>query len=307
MIMVNGRRKRVCIVLGMTLVFVVTVLLLVGDGPASAQSSSQEQAAPAESTRSATEIELHEDAETGARQVDDEEGVPATADAPDVQRLLRRFDDMYESSGTFSQIEIEIVTARKTRTMRVRAWSKGEDTALLLIDAPARDAGMATLRVGKNLWNYLPKISRTIRVPPSMMMGSWMGSDFTNDDLVRESSYEEDYTSRLVGLSTDPPGWRVRLDARPDVVGLWKQVEIIFSRDNELPVQLQYFDRKGRLSRTMSLDEVKEFGDRLIPTVITIVPEREKDRRTQLRYTHVEFGVKLDDSMFSLSELERKR
>lgn len=303
MTMICNRQAGISRALGMAPVFVTAVLLCIGHEPSSAQSSSEQQvsSAPAESTRNAKEAALDEKADADAPDA------KAIAGAPDVKHLLKRFDEMYESSGTFAQIEIEIVTPRKTRTMRVRAWSKGEDTALLVIDAPSRDAGMATLRVGKNLWNYLPKISRTIRVPPSMMMGSWMGSDFTNDDLVHESSYEEDYTSQLVGLSTDPPGWRVRLDARPDVIGLWKQVDVIFARDNELPIQLQYFDRKGRLSRTMRLEEVKEFGGRLTPTVIIIVPEREEGRRTQLRYTHVEFDVKLDGSMFSLSELERKR
>ncbi|UCF78043.1 MAG: outer membrane lipoprotein-sorting protein [Candidatus Eiseniibacteriota bacterium] len=232
---------------------------------------------------------------------------PSLEKAPDVKYLLRKFDETYESSGTFARLEITTVRPRKTRTMRVRTWAKGEDMALIVIDAPARDAGTATLRVGRNLWNYLPKIARTIRVPPSLMMGSWMGSDLTNDDLVRESSYEEDYTSQLVGVSSDPPGWKVRLDAKPDVAGLWESVEIVFSPETELPVQIQYFDRKGRLSRTMRLEGVKKFGRRLIPTLFTIVPEQEEGRSTELRYLHVEFDLRLDDSIFSLSQLERKR
>lgn len=290
-------------ILGVVLFSVVAVLLWVGDGASGEQRSAERQVSVAgtEDARDADTGTLDEALETGASDV------KAIADTPDVKHLLRRFDEMYQSPGTFAEMEVEIVTLRKTRTMRVRAWSKGEDTALLVIDAPPRDAGTATLRVGNNLWNYLPKISRTIRVPPSMMMGSWMGSDLTNDDLVRESSYEKDYASEFAGSSTDPSGWRVRLDARPDVVGLWNTVEIVFSRDNELPVQVQYFDRKGRLSRTMRLEEVKEFGRRLVPTVITIVPEREEGRRTQLRYLHVEFDVELDDGMFSLSHLERSR
>ena len=109
-------------------------------------------------------------------------------EAPDVDRLLRSYDDLYDSTGTIARVEISIITPKKTRTLRLRLWGKGEDKALIVIDAPPRDAGTATLKVGKNLWNYLPKISRTIRVPPSMMMGSWMGSDLTNDDLVRDSS-----------------------------------------------------------------------------------------------------------------------
>ena len=236
-----------------------------------------------------------------------ESSAAANKPAPDVARLLKRFDGMYESSGTTAQVEITIVKPRKTRVLRLRMWGKGQDKALMVIEAPTRDAGTATLKVGNNLWNYLPKIARTIRVPPSMMMGSWMGSDLTNDDLVRESSYEEDYTSEFVGHSTDPPGWKVRLDARPDVVGLWERVEIVFSYEDKLPVQSQFFDRKGRLSRTMRLEEVKDIGGRRIPTLLTIIPEREEGRRTEMRYLHVEFDVKLDDSMFSLSQLERRR
>lgn len=240
-------------------------------------------------------------------QTSSETSAAANKPTPNVARLLKRFDEMYESSGTTAQVQITIVKPKKTRTLRMRMWGKGEDKALIVIDAPTRDAGTATLKVGNNLWNYLPKISRTIRVPPSMMMGSWMGSDLTNDDIVRESSYEEDYTSEFVGHSTDPTGWKVRLDARPDVVGLWDRVEIVFSYDDKLPVQSQFFDRKGRLSRTMRLEEVKEIGGRRIPTLLTIIPEREEGRRTELRYLHVEFDVKLDDSMFSLSQLERRR
>ena len=240
-------------------------------------------------------------------QASSEASAAANKPAPDVSRLLEQFDKMYESSGTTAQIGITIVKPKKTRTLRLRMWGKGEDKALMVIEAPARDAGTATLKVGKNLWNYLPKISRTIRVPPSMMMGSWMGSDLTNDDIVRESSYEEDYTSEFVGHSTDPPGWKVRLDARPDLVGLWERVEIVFSYEDKLPVQSQFFDRKGRLARTMRLEEVKDIGGRRIPTLLTIIPEREEGRRTELRYLHVEFDVKLDEGMFSLSQLERRR
>jgi outer membrane lipoprotein-sorting protein len=227
--------------------------------------------------------------------------------APDVNRLLEKLDELFESKGTVAQVEITIVKPKKTRTLRLRSWSKGEDKVLFVIESPARDAGVATLKVGVNLWYYLPKISRTIRVPPSMMMGSWMGSNLTNDDIVRESSYRDDYTSQLLGRSADPPGWKIQLIARPDAVGLWNRIEMVFSYETELPVQAQFFDRKDRLSRTMQFEEVKMMGGRLIPTVITVVPEREEGESTELRYNKVEFDAEVDESMFSLSHLERKR
>ncbi len=239
---------------------------------------------------------------TGAESLDVE---AADGDAPDVDRLLRSYDDLYDSTGTIARVEISIITPKKTRTLRLRFWGKDENRALMVIDAPPRDAGTATLKVDKNLWNYLPKISRTIRVPPSMMMGSWMGSDLTNDDIVRDSSYEDDYESELVGRSEDPPGWKVRMNARPDAVGLWNSVEMVFAYDGGLPVMAQFFDRKDRLSRTMRFGDVKVLGGRRIPTLISIVPEREEGRRTEFRYLDVEFDVELSDDMFSLSRLER--
>ena len=231
----------------------------------------------------------------------------AQEDMPAAQALLEQFDELYRSTGTTARVEIKIERPKKVRTMQMRSWSQGEDKVLVVIDAPARDAGTATLRVGSNLWNYLPKISRTIRVPPALMMGAWMGSDLTNDDLVRESSYAHDYETTAVGPSEEPPGWQVNLAAKPEVPGLWERIEVVFSHAEQLPILVRYYDRKGRLSRTMQLAATKKMGDRLIPTQVVIVPTREEGQRTVLTYLHVEFDVELDESLFSLAQLERRR
>ena len=108
---------------------------------------------------------------------------------PDVDAFLNHLDELYRSTSSTAPVEILVVTPRSTRTMRLKAWTRGEAQTLVIIEAPAREEGTATLRVVKNLWNYLPRIARSIRVPPSMMLGSWMG-DFTNDELVKESSFQ---------------------------------------------------------------------------------------------------------------------
>jgi len=227
--------------------------------------------------------------------------------APAVEELLSRFDALYESTGTRARIEIEIVRPKKTRTMRLQLWSKGPDKALVVVEAPARDAGTATLKVDNNLWNYLPKIDRTIRVPPSLMMGAWMGSDLSNDDLVKESSYTEDYRATLQGASVEPVGWQVDLEAKEGVAGLWQRIEVTFSQQQLMPVLARYYDRKGRLARTMHLRRVEEIAGRLVPLEISVEPAREKDRRTVLRYMHIEFDAELDESLFGLAHLERRR
>jgi outer membrane lipoprotein-sorting protein len=225
---------------------------------------------------------------------------------PGVAAVMKRMDELFRSESSIARIEITVIKPRRTRTLRIRAWTRGREKALIVIESPAREKGTATLKVGNNLWNYLPRISRTIRIPPSMMLGSWMGSDFTNDDLVRESSYEEDYESELVGRSEDPPGWKVVSIARPGVVGLWKRLETVVS-DDLLPVEQKFFDRKGRLARVMTFDEVREMGGRRIPTRMVLVPTREEGRRTEMRYLDIEFDVDVPESTFDLRSLERKR
>jgi hypothetical protein len=228
----------------------------------------------------------------------------AFADPPDVAALLRHLDDLYRSSSSIARIEIAVVNPRSTRTMRLRAWTRGEEEALVVVEAPAREAGTATLRVGQNLWNWLPRISRTIRVPPAMMLASWMGTDFTNDDLVKESSLHDDFTARIERRSESPPGWWLGLDVKPGVVGRWARIEMLVS-DDRLPVEERHYDRKGRIARTMTFDEVKVLGSRKLPSRITLVPADGQGQRTVLRYLDVSFDVRLPDDTFSLSRLER--
>jgi hypothetical protein len=225
---------------------------------------------------------------------------------PDVEALLAHLDDLYRSKSSIARIEIQVVRPRATRTLRLQAWTRGEEEALVVIEAPAREAGTATLRVRDNLWNYLPRIARTIRVPPSMMLGSWMGTDFTNDDLVKESSLRKDFVARVDRRSESPPGWWLVLDVRPGVVGRWARIELLVS-DESLPVEERHFDRKGRLARTMRFDAVEVLGGRRLPSRIVLLPADSESESTAMRYLELRFDVPLADDVFSLSRLEQVR
>jgi outer membrane lipoprotein-sorting protein len=225
---------------------------------------------------------------------------------PDVEALLQHLDDLYRSKSSIARIQIDVTSTRSTRSMRLRAWTRGEDHVLVLIEAPPREAGTATLRVGNNLWNYLPRIARTIRVPPAAMLGSWMGTDFTNDDLVKESSLRKDFTARIERRSEAPPGWWLTLDVKPGVVGRWARIDVLVS-DERLPVEERHYDRKGRLARTMRFDDVMVLGGRRLPAHIALVPADTAGQRTDMRYLDVQFDTPLPDDTFSLSRLERVR
>ncbi|MGB8932609.1 MAG: outer membrane lipoprotein-sorting protein [Anaeromyxobacteraceae bacterium] len=225
---------------------------------------------------------------------------------PDVDRLLARMDDLYRSKSSIARMEITVTTPRNVRTMRIQAWTRGAEDALVVVEAPPREAGTATLRVGDNLWNWLPRIARTIRVPPSMMLGSWMGTDFTNDDLVKESSLRKDFAARVDRRSEAPAGWWLSLEARPGVVGRWARIELLVG-DDDLPIEERHFDRRGRLARTMRFDEHRTLGGRRLPARMVLVPEGDPGKKTEMRYVEARFDVALPADVFSLSRLERSR
>ena len=225
---------------------------------------------------------------------------------PDVERVLAHLDELYRSHSSIARMEIQVTTPRSTRSMRLKAWTRGEDQALIVIEAPPREEGTATLRVGPNLWNYLPRIARTIRVPPSMMLGSWMGTDFTNDDLVKESSLRKDFKARIDRRSESPPGWWMTLEVKPDIVGRWARIDVLVSDEGLLPVEERHFDRKGRLARTLLFDEIKLLGGRRLPAHMTLTPTDTPGQRTEMRYLEAQFDVPIPDEMFSLSRLERR-
>jgi len=229
------------------------------------------------------------------------------ASPPDLAATLDRLDTMYTGRSSTAVAELEVVTPRQTRSLRMQIWTRGTEQALVVIQAPARERGTATLRVGDNLWNYLPRISRTIRVPPSMMLSSWMGSDFTNDDLVKESSYRRDFESSWAGRSDSPSGFLLRMTAREGVVGRWARIDMVMRDDGAVPLEARYFDRRGRLARTMAFDEIRDVDGRPVPMHLVLTPTDEPGHRTEFRYLDLHLNVDVPESTFSLSRLERSR
>lgn len=225
----------------------------------------------------------------------------------DLEAVVKYFEEMYRSDSSISEAKLIVTKPRRERSLQMKMWTRGEEKALIVIQAPPREKGTATLKVEKNLWNYLPRIKRTIRVPPSMMLASWMGSDFTNDDLVRESSYSKDYTYELVGPSEKPSGWRVRFTAKPDIVGLWNRFELVLSEDAKIPIEARYYDRKDRLARTLYWSEVREFDGKRVPARLALVPEDKQGHKTEMIYLDIDFDVNVPETTFSLSNLEQMR
>ncbi len=225
-------------------------------------------------------------------------------DAINVDSLVHEVDRLYRAQSSYAEIEMEIITPHWERTLRMKAWSQGMDKTFIRITAPAREEGMGTLRIEDEMWNYLPKANKVIKIPPSMMMGSWMGSDFTNDDLVREFSLFDDYTYELIEPdSGDEHLHYINLVPHEDLPVVWGNIVVGATKDEILPVWQKYYDERGDLMRVLYYYDVREMGGRRLPTVLEMVPQNEEGDKTIIRYLDLNFNVEPDPETFSLRNL----
>lgn len=221
--------------------------------------------------------------------------------------IVDRVDRLLRGNSSHGTVTMEIVTADWSRSLDLEIWSLGTKYALVRVLAPRKDAGMATLKAGSDLWNYLPRVDRTIRLPPSLMSSAWMGSHFTNDDLVKETRLVEDYDISISysGMRDGVDVWEFTLTPKPEAAVVWGKIEEQVRKKDLMPVWGKYYDERGELARTMTFADFKTMGGRLVPAVMTVEPADKPGEHTTVRYTSLEFNVSLQPSFFSLQRLQR--
>lgn len=228
----------------------------------------------------------------------------AHAADPTLDQLLNASDDVLRGDRSRAVVEMQVKTDRYERSMKMEAWAEGTENSLIRIVEPAKEAGVATLKVGDNIWNYLPKVDRTMKIPAGMMGGSWMGSHFTNDDLVKESRMSEDFDGRIVGRPESEGEWVVELIPKADAAVVWGKVVARVSKDL-LPTRVEYYDEKGNLARTMLFEDVGLLGGRTVPRSMVLKPADKPEEFTRVRYVELDFETPIPDGTFTLQALKR--
>jgi len=234
-------------------------------------------------------------------------GPLAAGSGRDARAILDKVDDLYRSRSSHARMVMRVVTEHWSRELTMEAWTKGKEKSLVRILAPKKEKGMATLKVGNDIWNWLPKVKRVMKVPSSMMSDSWMGSHFTNDDMVKESRMADDYDFQVT-FSGERRGKQVveiTCIPKPQAPVEWGQVVVLVEDGSWLPLLMTYYDEDGELARTFTFSAVKKMGGRTIPTEMRIVPANKPGEYTLVRYQDIEFDVELPDDMFSLRRLRR--
>ncbi|HMQ48861.1 MAG TPA: outer membrane lipoprotein-sorting protein [Saprospiraceae bacterium] len=226
---------------------------------------------------------------------------------PSAKEIVQKADEKMRGEYSTSEMKMTIVRPTWTREIALKSWSKGSDMALILITSPARDKGTAFLKRGKELWNWQPTIDRSIKMPPSMMMQSWMGSDFTNDDLVRQSSIVEDYKHTLKGTEKveDRDCYKIELIPNADAPVVWGKVVMWIDKTEYMQMKTEFYDEDGYLVNTMYGKKVKTLGGKLLPSVLEIVPADEEGHKTIVEYVSLDFKTVINESFFSVQNMKR--
>jgi len=229
--------------------------------------------------------------------------------AQDARDIVQKALDNFRGESSKSTLTMKIIRPGWSREVRLKAWSKGEKYSLIKILAPARDKGVAYLKVDKEIWNWQPSIERSIKLPPSMMGQSWMGSDFTNDDLVRESSELRDYTHRIIGSDTieGRECWKIELLPKEDAAVIWGKIIMWISKKDYLELRAEFYDEDGNLINIMKASDVKNMNGRIIPTRLEMIPADKPGQKTVLIYENIEFDIPIPDSFFSLQNMKKVR
>lgn len=231
--------------------------------------------------------------------------LPATAITP--KEIIKKSEQVMRGDTMQGTMEMLIVKPTYQRKMVMQIWQDTKSNQFLSrVISPAKEKGTGSLKIDKSMWNYLPKVEKVMKIPPSLMMQPWMGSDFTNDDMVQEVSLEDDYQQKLLGEAkvNGVSAYQLELIPNPDVPVVWGKLHYYVNKTNFLPVKQDFFDEKGKLVKYMSFSNVKKMHDRLIPTRMEMVPVTKKGHKTVLTYLDLQYDVKIPADTFSLRNLK---
>ncbi|MGB5506264.1 MAG: outer membrane lipoprotein-sorting protein [Sulfurovum sp.] len=225
--------------------------------------------------------------------------------ANEAQAIIKKLEKNLRGDYMYSTMSMIVSSKRGKRTVKIESWSKGNDKSFIKILYPKKDKGITFLKIDNQMWQYIPKIERTIKIPPSMMLQSWMGSDFTNDDMVKESSLEEDYNARL--LSRQGNSATLELIPKEDAAVVWGKIIIDVDLKNAVPVKEIFYDDMMQKVRVMTFSKIEQHGSHRVPMVMELKPldASKKKNRTKIIFEKVNFDAKIDSSYFTKQALKR--
>ncbi|MBU0487895.1 MAG: outer membrane lipoprotein-sorting protein [Bacteroidetes bacterium] len=235
--------------------------------------------------------------------------ITSMADAQDAKEIIKKSDEKARGETSVSEMNMTIQRPGWSRTVGIKSWSLGTGYFMILITSPAKEEGQAFLKIGNEMWNWIPSIERLVKIPPSMMLQSWMGSDFTNDDLVKQSSIVEDYTHKLLGKETvrGKECYRIELIPKEDAAVVWGKVIVWITTDGYDQWKVEFYDEDNELVSEQNASDLKKMGDRTIPTKMEMLLTNKPGNKTIIEITMSDFNTPIEKSFFSQQNMKKLR
>ena len=222
------------------------------------------------------------------------------------RKILDSVDDIYRSNTSHGILTLAVTTTNWQRTLTLEQWSKGKNKHLIKVLKPKKEKDLATLRVDTNVWNYMPKVKKVVKIPSSMMSSSWMGSHFSNDDLVKQSRMVKDYDFSISfeGIRDGIDIVEITCVPKMNAAVVWGKVEVIVYKEDFIPLRLIYYDEDLNLSRKLEFSNIQIIDNKKIPLKMQMVPENEPGESTTIQWKEIKFDLTISDDFFSLRKLQ---
>lgn len=229
--------------------------------------------------------------------------------AQNATEIVKKADELMHAKSSYTEMTMKIVKPNWTREMSMKVWALEPDYALILITSPARDKGIVTLKRKNEVWNWLPSAQKVIKIPPSMMLQSWMGSDFTNDDLVRESSVINDYFHQIIAEEKLDGYYcyKIQLTPKPQAGVVWSKIITWITKDTYLQPLVEYYDEENKVVKKFVGSDLKLMDGRKIFTHWEMIPLDKPGNKTIMDYNKIQFNTNIDESFFSEQNMKKVR
>jgi len=233
--------------------------------------------------------------------------ISSFAYAQDAKEIVTKAEDNIKGLSSVTEMTILIKRPTWTRSMSMKGWTKGEQYSMIVVTAPAKDAGTVFLKRVKEIWNWLPNIERVVKLPPSMMSQSWMGTDLTNDDLVKASSRIDDYNHKIVGDSVieGRKCWKIEMIPLPAAAVVWSKVNMWIDKKDYLELRLEFFDEDNKLVNVMQGSDIRTIGGRVMPAKLEMMPVQKKGQETIITYTSAVFNQPITVDFFTTQNMKK--
>lgn len=223
------------------------------------------------------------------------------ADGLKALEILKKAQQKLIANTMYAELEVTIKRPRWTKTMQLNSWSKGDDYAAVYVASPQKDKGTVYLKTKGEVFNYLPNIKKTIKLPAALLNQSWMGTDLSADDLVKLTQVTTDYNAEITGsqLITGRECYEITLIPKPDSDVLWGKLVVYIDKTDFLQLKTVFYDEDLAVVNTLTASDVRMMNGRKLATKISLKPANRMGYQTRVTYRKIEFNRPIPDSFFT--------